>query len=52
MKAALVGVTWRDTNRISSESAVRRTSVRIAAVTLRISAVSGGVSTSRLSVTT
>src|SRR3989442_5716628 len=44
-----MGVTLSDTKLISRYWSTWRTSVRIASVTLRISAVSGGVSTSRLS---
>ena len=44
-----VGATLRDANVISGKRSTWSTSVRMAAVTLRISSVSGGVSTSRLS---
>ena len=47
-----VGLTSFETSRISWYWSMRRVSVRMASVTLRISAVSGGVSTSRLSVWT
>ena len=44
-----LGTRLRDTNVISGKRSTWSTSVRMAAVTLRISSVSGGVSTSRLS---